>query len=40
LHALELEFNHPLSGTRMVVKAALDGTWMALMERFGWPMPG
>jgi len=40
LHALELEFNHPLSGTRMVVKAALDGTWMALMERFGWPLPG
>ena len=40
LHALELEFNHPLSGKRMVVKATLDGTWMALMERFGWPLRG
>jgi tRNA pseudouridine65 synthase len=40
LHAMELVFDHPVNGERMVVKAGLDQTWLALMERFAWQAPG
>jgi tRNA pseudouridine65 synthase len=36
LHAMELLFDHPVDGQKMVVKAGLDATWVGLMERFGW----
>lgn len=39
LHALELRFDHPVRLERMAIRAGLDGTWQALLARFGWPDP-
>jgi tRNA pseudouridine65 synthase len=36
LHALRLEFIHPVSGKPMVIDAPLDATWDQLLQRFGW----
>jgi tRNA pseudouridine65 synthase len=36
LHALRLDFVHPVSGEPMAIDAPLDATWNALLERFGW----
>ncbi len=33
----ELAFTHPLSGTRLQVKAPVTGEFAALLARFGWP---
>lgn len=38
LHALRLEFTHPLSLQRMQFHAALDEVWLSLFERFEWPL--
>lgn len=39
LHALDLSFDHPAHGTRLVVSAGLDDTWQSIMHRFAWSMP-
>jgi tRNA pseudouridine65 synthase len=39
LHALELSFDHPVLGTRLVVSAGLDDTWRSIMGRFAWSVP-
>ncbi len=36
LHARQLELHHPLTGAPLVLTAALDATWNAVLERFGW----
>ncbi|MDQ6961129.1 MAG: tRNA pseudouridine(65) synthase TruC, partial [Mariprofundaceae bacterium] len=36
LAATSLSFKHPLSGQEVVISAALDGSFQAIMERFGW----
>jgi tRNA pseudouridine65 synthase len=36
LHALRLDFDHPVSGVRMAVDAPLDETWNRLLQRFQW----
>ena len=36
LHAAELTFPHPGSGTSMTVAAPLDGAFTALLQRLGW----
>lgn len=36
LHAWRLEFAHPVSGQKLVLKAAPDAVWGSVFERFGW----
>ncbi len=36
LHAWRLELRHSRSGAPLVLTAALDATWNAVLERFGW----
>jgi tRNA pseudouridine65 synthase len=36
LHAWSLEFEHPLSGEKVRIKAPLDATFSQLIERFSW----
>ncbi|HEV2620782.1 MAG TPA: pseudouridine synthase [Frateuria sp.] len=40
LHAWRLRFAHPASGAPMDLEAPLDGAFQAVLERFGWPLPG
>lgn len=39
LHASRLEFVHPFSGDKVVIKAGVDQTWQRLCEEFNWSMP-
>lgn len=39
LHALRLQFAHPLDGRPMVIDAALDRDYGDLLMRFGWSLP-
>ena len=36
LHAWRIELRHPRSGEALALTAALDPTWRAVLERFGW----
>lgn len=36
LHAVRLDFTHPVDGRAMSVEASLDDTWRRVIERFGW----
>jgi tRNA pseudouridine65 synthase len=36
LHALRLDFAHPVTGDAMGLEAPLDGTWQQLLQRFDW----
>ncbi len=36
LHALRLDFDHPVTGARMAIDAPLDDSWNRLLERFDW----
>jgi tRNA pseudouridine65 synthase len=36
LHALRLDFAHPVSGEAMGLEAPLDATWQQLLQRFEW----
>ncbi|MBS0568035.1 MAG: pseudouridylate synthase [Proteobacteria bacterium] len=36
LHGWQLEFVHPMSGTRMALVARPDPVWLKVLERFGW----
>jgi tRNA pseudouridine65 synthase len=36
LHARQLELRHPRTGTPLVLTAALDATWIAVLDRFDW----
>jgi tRNA pseudouridine65 synthase len=38
LHASHLSFVHPFSGELLELNAAMDETWMALFEQFGWTL--
>jgi tRNA pseudouridine65 synthase len=38
LHASRLSFVHPISGEFLELNAAMDETWMALFEQFGWTL--
>jgi tRNA pseudouridine65 synthase len=40
LHAWRLDFRHPATGEAMTLQAPLDGEYTALLERFGWTLPG
>ncbi|NVD06094.1 tRNA pseudouridine(65) synthase TruC [Vibrio sp. JPW-9-11-11] len=40
LHASRLEFVHPFSGEKVVIKAGVDQTWRHLCSEFGWSTPG
>lgn len=39
LHAISLEFTHPYSNERILLKAGFDTTFMRLFEAFGWSEP-
>ncbi|UPQ87292.1 tRNA pseudouridine(65) synthase TruC [Vibrio sinaloensis] len=39
LHASRLEFVHPFSGDKVVIKAGVDQTWQRLCAEFNWTMP-
>lgn len=39
LHAWQLRFAHPISGTPMLLEAPLDEAYRALLQRFGWTVP-
>ena len=39
LHAWRLRFAHPVNGTPLMIEAPLDADYIALLERFGWPLP-
>ncbi|CAM5255249.1 pseudouridine synthase [Rhodanobacter lindaniclasticus] len=40
LHAWRLCFAHPATGAAMEIEAPLDAAYAALLERFGWTLPG
>ncbi len=39
LHASSLEFIHPFTGEKLVMKADVDETWQKLCAEFDWEMP-
>lgn len=39
LHALSLEFVHPFTNEKLLIKASVDETWQALYQEFDWQMP-
>lgn len=39
LHASRLEFVHPFSGDKMLIKASVDQTWQRLCAEFNWTVP-
>ncbi|MEO7068675.1 MAG: pseudouridine synthase [Rhodanobacter sp.] len=40
LHAWKIRFAHPVSGAPIQLEAPLDDTYLALLQRFGWNVPG
>lgn len=39
LHASSLEFVHPFTNEKLVIKAGVDQTWQTLCDEFAWQMP-
>ncbi|KIE22374.1 pseudouridine synthase [Vibrio sinaloensis] len=39
LHASSLEFVHPFTNEKLLIKASVDETWQALCQEFDWQMP-
>lgn len=39
LHASSLEFIHPFTNEKLVIKAGIDQTWQRLCDEFAWQMP-
>ncbi|MEL7291764.1 MAG: tRNA pseudouridine(65) synthase TruC [Pseudomonadota bacterium] len=39
LHASRLEFVHPFSGDKVLIKASVDQTWQRLCAEFNWTVP-
>ncbi|MDO6707794.1 tRNA pseudouridine(65) synthase TruC [Photobacterium sp. 1_MG-2023] len=38
LHASVLEFNHPVSGQPLRIRARVDDSWLRVMDAFDWPL--
>ncbi|KHT46276.1 tRNA pseudouridine(65) synthase TruC [Vibrio sinaloensis] len=39
LHASSLEFVHPFTNEKLLIKASVDETWQALCQEFDWQIP-